>query len=56
MTAKYANMPDNTEEGYKCTCCGYMWNSREALDICPNCGSPCNPYSCKVIDSSNEDY
>lgn len=56
MTVNYTNPPDNAEEGYKCASCGFMWTSREVLDVCPSCGARCNPYCCRIVDSSNEDY
>ncbi len=56
MTAYCNDRPENAEEGYKCSACGYMWGSKEAKDKCPMCGFVCNPYSCEVIDASNEDY
>jgi rubrerythrin len=56
MSNIYADRPENAAEGYKCSACGYMWNTKEAKDKCPSCGGMCNPYSCKIVISSNEDY
>lgn len=51
-----SNKPENTAEGYKCAACGYMWATKEAKSTCPSCGFQCDPYSCKIVDSSDEDY
>jgi rubrerythrin len=56
MTRHDTDKPENAAEGFKCASCGYMWNTAEAKDQCPSCGTVCNPYTCKVVDSSNEDY
>lgn len=47
---------ENTEKGYKCRVCGFMWGSGEGKDTCPACGAQCDARHCKVVDSSNEDF
>lgn len=54
--ATYAGKPENAAEGFKCSACGYMWTTEATKEKCPSCGAQCDPYSCKIVDSSNEDY
>jgi len=48
---------DNTEVGYKCSRCGGMFSSHaEEVVRCPYCAMLYDETSCRIVDSSNEEY
>jgi len=50
-------LPDNAENGYKCSRCGGMFGSHAGEVVrCPFCGMLCEEISCRVVDFSNEEY
>ena len=49
--------PDNAELFYKCSQCGNMFEPKnQETTNCPICGNSCSADTCKMVDSSNEDY
>jgi rubrerythrin len=54
---KSYGVPDNAELFFKCSQCGNMFEpQKKGAANCPICGNFCTPNSCKLINSSNEDY
>lgn len=51
------SQPDNTEHGYKCSRCGGMFGDHgEDRVQCPYCAMLCDETSCRIVETSNEDY
>lgn len=52
------SQPDNTEKGFKCSRCGGMFGDHgvEAAVKCPFCAMICDETTCRVVQTSNEEY
>jgi rubrerythrin len=49
--------PDNAELFFKCSQCGNLFEpKKQSSTDCPICGNTCSSDTCKMVDSSNEDY